>query len=339
MVPAACTFKTFCACTAYSIIIGDSFSSLFGATPGFPAMLAKRTNVIAWMSTFVLLPLCMLKSFAPLAPFSLLGILGTMFTAGVLALRLFDGSYAPGGQFHEAIAANLRPALASGAGSPLLGPMIFVLVSMLSTSFIAHYNAPKFYTELEDRSIPKLNKVVQNSFNFCTAAFIFMMGCGFLTFGGASQGLILNNYAEKDVLAKLCRLAIGASIVFGYPLTFVGIRDGVLDLLGKKNPSGKAQTITTLILLSITSTLAVFLRDVGFVVSFGGALLGSCIIYIFPALIFIRTMAAKIKSGDIVETQAVKREVLLNKGITVLGVVMAIIGASVSVLKTFVLNK
>ncbi len=35
------------------------------------------------------------------------------------------------------------------------------------------------------------------SFNFCTAAFIFMMSCGFLTFGGASQGLILNNYAEQ----------------------------------------------------------------------------------------------------------------------------------------------
>jgi hypothetical protein len=26
-----------------------------------------------------------------------------------------------------------------------MGPMVFVLVSMLSTSFIAHYNAPKFY--------------------------------------------------------------------------------------------------------------------------------------------------------------------------------------------------
>lgn len=51
--------------------------------------------------------------------------------------------------------------------------------------------------ELEDRSIPKLSGVVQTSFNFCTAAFIFMMSCGFLTFGGASQGLILNNYAEQ----------------------------------------------------------------------------------------------------------------------------------------------
>lgn len=53
------------------------------------------------MTTLILLPLCMLKSFAPLAPFSILGIGGTMFTAGVLALRLFDGSYAPGGKFYE----------------------------------------------------------------------------------------------------------------------------------------------------------------------------------------------------------------------------------------------
>lgn len=71
------------------------------AAAGFPALLAKRTNVIAWMTSLVLLPLCMLKSFAPLAPFSILGILGTMFTAGVLALRLLDGSYAPGGKFYS----------------------------------------------------------------------------------------------------------------------------------------------------------------------------------------------------------------------------------------------
>lgn len=172
------------------------------------------------------------------------------------------------------------------------------------------------------------------------------------------------------MLAKLCRLAIGASIVFGYPLTFVGIRDGVLNLAGVKKvggfesecttrqrprprtstlthvhpstpqqPSERTQTLTTLALLAIVSTLAVFLRDVGFVVSFGGALLGSAIIYIFPAIIFIKTMAQKIKSGEIQETAAVRNEVALNKGIAGIGVLMAIIGASVSVLKTFVLNK
>lgn len=130
----------------------------------------------------------------------------------------------------QAIAASSRGKLVSNA--PLLSPMVFVLVSMLSTAYIAHYNAPKFYSELEGKSMAKLNKVTYTSFAFCAALFVFMMGAGFLTFGANSQGLILNNYAEQDMLAKACRLAIGSSILFGYPLTFVGARDGVLSLLG-----------------------------------------------------------------------------------------------------------
>jgi amino acid permease len=130
----------------------------------------------------------------------------------------------------QAVAPASRPLLLPG--SSLMSPMVFVLVSMLSTAYIAHYNAPKFYQELEDRSIPKLNKVVAMSFSFCAMVLASMMGFGFLTFGKASQGLILNNYAKQDMLAKACRVAIGSSIIFGYPLTFVGIRDGVLGLAG-----------------------------------------------------------------------------------------------------------
>jgi len=110
--------------------------------------------------------------------------------------------------------------------------MIFILVSMLSTAYIAHYNAPKLYRELEDATIPKLNKVVASSFAVCMLVMATMMMSGFLTFGKTAQGFLLNNYASQDQLAKLCRLAIGASILFGYPLTFIGVRDGILGLAG-----------------------------------------------------------------------------------------------------------
>lgn len=335
IIPAACTFKTFCACLAYSIIIGDSFSSLLGSL-GAPALVAARNNVIVWVTSLVLLPLCMLKRLDALAPFSLLGIVGVLFTAGVLALRLVDGTYSPGGVFYEAIAASSRPLLQSS--DKLVGPMIFVLVSMLSTSFIAHYNAPKFYSDLETRDQPTLAKVTDRSFSFCTFMFIIMTAFGYLTFGKNSQGLILNNYAEQDQLAKLCRLAIGSSIMLGYPLTFIGIRDGILSLLGNRKPSGKAQTVTTVILLTLLSLLAMVLRDLGFVVSFGGALLGSCIIYIFPTIIFTRTIARKVASGELQDSAAWRREVALNKGIMGLGFLFAIIGGSVSVFKTFFLK-
>ena len=46
--------------------------------------------------------------------------------------------------FHEALAAapNLGKALLPSFGDAFSGSKMFVLVSMLSTAFIAHYNAP-----------------------------------------------------------------------------------------------------------------------------------------------------------------------------------------------------
>merc|ERR1719311_250751 len=85
-------------------------------------------------------------------------------------LRLFDGSYALGGKFHTAIDATLRPSFAAaGAAKPLFNPGMFVLLSMLSSAFLAHYNAPKQYEELappEDgkSKLPRFNLV-------CAAAF------------------------------------------------------------------------------------------------------------------------------------------------------------------------
>ena len=69
-----------------------------------------------------------------------------------------------------------------------------------------------------------------------------IMAAGFTTFGAASQGFILNNYATADSLALLARIGISASIIFSFPLNFVGLREGVLDLLKLKarltsNPS------------------------------------------------------------------------------------------------------
>ncbi len=37
--------------------------------------------------------------------------------------------------------------------SAAVNRLTLILISMLSTSFIAHYNAPKFFNELKDRTV------------------------------------------------------------------------------------------------------------------------------------------------------------------------------------------
>lgn len=100
MISAGITAKCFFASLAYSIIIGDSFASL-AKTFGLPAMLAQRTNIILLLTSTVLFPLCSLKSLNSLAPFSLLGLGGTLYTAIVMAIRYTDGSYRAGGKFFQ----------------------------------------------------------------------------------------------------------------------------------------------------------------------------------------------------------------------------------------------
>jgi len=340
IIPALTTvFKTYVGGLSYAIIVGDSFKSI-ASLAGAPAVLQSSNAWIILLSAFVLLPLSLMRDLSSLAVGSIIGTAGTLFTALFMLLRLADGSYAAGGKFHELIAPSARPAFAAASASrPLLNPSIFVLVSMLATAFLAHYNAPKYYKELE--TPPNGDK--QASFNLvCVGAFGLaavlcgtIMAAGYLTFGGASQGLILNSYATTDPLAFIARLGICASIIFSYPLNFVGLRDGVLNMLGMSDQASKSSVhiISSLILLCAMNGLALFLKNLGLVVSVGGAALGSSLVYIFPALMFIQATrqkeAALAAKGESLPA-ARRNEMYANYGLVGLGVSLAIVGVKMS---------
>jgi len=242
-----------------------------------------------------------------------------------MILRFFDKSYAVGGKFFAKLAESARPAFAAPtAAAPLINANMFVLVSMLASAFLAHYNAPKFYNELEapadgGSKLGRFNFVVAGGFLMSCVVMGLVMAAGFMTFGKASQGLILNSYATSDPLASLARLGIGLSIIFSYPLNFVGLREGILAFVGKTE-EGKKNSVhvaLTLAIMLLMNGSALFLKDLGLVVALGGAVLGSALVYIFPAL-----MAIGEKAGAMG-----KAEKLANWALTGLGVFFAVLGS------------
>ena len=326
IIPAAsCTFKTTCAILAYSMILADTFKQLF-ATIGFNF---TRTNTLLGITSTVLLPLCLLKNLSSLAPFSLLGIVGMVYTAFAMGIRYFGGSYAaPAGVFLPDVAANFQPAFGSVGAAGVLSPNSFILICMLSTAYMSHFNAPKFYNELKDNTIKRYNILVGSSFAISIATFIIIAAFGFLTFGSSSSGVILNNYSNKDALMSLSRVAVAISLVFSYPLAFAGCRDGVLDLAkvpAEKRSNGLLNKVTVGILSAVTG-LALTLKDVSFVASFAGATLGNALIYVYPALMF---RGAVKKMGD-KATAGLKREVKVAMANAALGVSMGAIGAKMA---------
>ncbi len=166
-----------------------------------------------------------------------------------------------------------------------------------------------------------------------------MTAFGFLTFGGASSGYILNNYANTDNLATVARIAVASSLVFSYPLCFVGLRDGIREMLGSKPGETKNRTRWTVGLLAGVSAASLKLTDLGFVNSFCGALIGSGIVYVFPAFMFLTPLMKKLKdkAGAAATTagRGERGEYSLNVGIAAAGVAMGVLGCAVSVLETF----
>ncbi|CAN0405855.1 unnamed protein product, partial [Discosporangium mesarthrocarpum] len=160
----------------------------------------------------------------------MLGSLGLLYTAVMMAIRYFDGSYSTGGKFHSMLAGESLavPVFGSKPANPL---RFLVLVSMLSTAYEAHFNAPLFYKELKNNTVPRYNAVVGSSFLVSVVTMIAVTAFGFLTFGGSSAGFILNSYSDSDRLAGLARLFVATSIVFSYPLCFVGLRDGLREMI------------------------------------------------------------------------------------------------------------
>lgn len=111
------TFKTFFACLAYSIIIGDSFSQILSSIKSLPAVYTQRSNVILGLTSLVIFPLCLLKNLDALKYTSMAGIGGVVYCAVFMLLRYFDGSYKLGGKFYEVIDNTMRPSFNKKSGN------------------------------------------------------------------------------------------------------------------------------------------------------------------------------------------------------------------------------
>jgi len=317
---AAVTFKTCTACLAYSMILGDTFVSLLSTV----GIASAKIPVTLGLTSTVLLPLCLMKNLSSLAPFSLVGSLGMIYTAVAMVIRFTGKAYTATGAFGADNVVGLQPKFGAVGAQGALTPSVAIFVSMLSTAFMAHFNAPKFYNELKDKTLPKYYKVVSTSFAISISIFASIASIGFLTFGANSSGLILNNYSTTDGMMNLSRIAVAISLVFSYPLAFVGARDGVLDLLKMKG-TDKTQNVLTIALLAVITGAALVIPDVSFVMALAGATVGNGVIYVFPALMFREAIKKKADA-----TKGEKREVKLALGSAVAGIFMGLIGTKMA---------
>ncbi len=164
-----------------------------------------------------------------------------------------------------------------------------------------------------------------------------MMAFGYGTFGYAAQPLLLNNYHKTaDALATGSRLATVFSIVCGFPLMFAGLKTGFFSLwrsnveesarLGPKAKkalvSEPATTALSTLLLAGICAIACQCteEEVGFVIGVIGAILGTGVVYIIPALLNSKLL------DRVKDVKAALPEKRFNLAIIAMGTVFGVLG-------------
>jgi len=315
--------KTAFTCLTFAIVISESFARTLQYF-GVGGFMATSQAALLTLGIFVLLPLCLQKELRVLSYTSMVGCLGQVWVVFVMQVRYVDGSYRPGGRFYDLIAAKDKPDFSGGVSYWQSSAATFVLIGSLATAYIAHYNAPKFYSQLKDATPQKFTKVVAGAFGFSLVVYFWIMCVGYLTFGKAAEGLILNNYSEQDGLATAARIAISLAVIFAFPLGFTGFRDSMMSVFDV--PQEKFVSVT-LLLLGAVALAACFFHDLGLVNSLGGAILGALITLIFPGLLlFYAGHTPGVTEFGEFETRA------CSFGILVLGFTLLVFGSVVVVI-------
>jgi sodium-coupled neutral amino acid transporter 10 len=266
----------FFACVSYVILIVDflqkAFEGLFGLEVSRP--------VLVWGSTiFFLLPLSHARNLSALRFTSILGlgIIGLVFAYVVM-------------DFIGGLPANFDN-LSADLFRIDMG--IFSTVAICTGAFKAHYNAPKFFSEL-GCDLTAHTRMVAISFSAAFAVYSSFALAGLGLFGEGVLGNLLRNYsAEGNTPILMAWLGMAFAIIFTYPLVFSSARDSLLGMSGAlqnmaKSRPGLTHVGATSIMVSLISVLACFLEDVSVVTGLLGATIGSCLCWIFPAFIYLR---------------------------------------------------
>ncbi len=207
---------------------------------------------------------------------------------------------------------------------------------MTATAFLVHMSSAEFYQTLQDKTLGRFGKLSAVGFGGTFLISAFMMCVGFSTFGGASKGMILNNYSTLDAGATLCRLLMGVSLLGSYAFLSNAMKKAYYQIFYKgQEITDKIHYRTTRLMVGVLTALALLISDAGFVVSVTGAVLGSALIYMIPSFLFLKSTKRRMDSGALQSSTTLKIERWWNRGLIGLGVFLACAGAWMSVVNSF----
>mmetsp|Transcript_145579 Transcript_145579/g.363075 ORF Transcript_145579/g.363075 Transcript_145579/m.363075 type:complete len:499 (-) Transcript_145579:110-1606(-) len=303
----------------YLVLIGDFTTKSFGGLLGEGHLLARNRLIDQWVITVgLLLPLSLAQDLRRLAFTSVLGLGVTVY---VVLLVLRDSWLnSPPEWGEDTVLAAWR------MGS-------FEAIALYTHAFVAHYNAPKLYSELERPTALRWLIVVVVAYSLAFFVYASFALAGLRRFEGSVEGNVLKNY-DMQISVLIAWLGMGFSIAFTYPIVFNSAREACVNLMTpmqekilssprlqrliasprsqfglrgrslslynilgprpEKPISQGKHNITTVVFVSMTAAVSSICTDVGLVNALAGSIMGCAVAFLFPSLLFFYTVRAQL---------------------------------------------
>uniref|UniRef100_A0A8C1GBU8 Sodium-coupled neutral amino acid transporter 7 n=1 Tax=Cyprinus carpio TaxID=7962 RepID=A0A8C1GBU8_CYPCA len=300
---------TFGTCIAFLIIIGDQLDKHIDMSK-YSHWYTDRKFTITLTSVLIILPLSIPKEIGFQKYASTLSVIGTWYVTIIIIVKYIwpDKDVSPG----------IIPV------SPASWTDVFNAMPTICFGFQCHVSSVPVFNSMKKPEIRPWWAVVTVSMIICLFVYTGTGVCGFLSFGSSVSQDVLMSYPSDDIAVAIARAFIIICVVTSYPiLHFCGraVLEGLwLRFKGEEVETDVARErrrriLQTLVWFCLTLILALFIPDIGRVISLIGGL-AACFIFVFPGLCLIQ---AKLSEHDVRSASW--------KGMVAYGVVMVTIGA------------
>ncbi|CAL1575116.1 unnamed protein product [Knipowitschia caucasica] len=175
-------------------------------------------------------------------------------------------------------------------------------IPTMAFSFLCHTAVLPIYCELDRPTKARMQRVTNISISLSFTLYLVSALFGYLTFYAQVDTELLHGYDRylpRDVVVITVRLAILLSVVLTVPLIhFPARKAAILLLFGSRPFSWWIHSLTTVCILGVVLSLAVFVPDIRNVFGVVGSTTSSCLLFVFPGLFYLKISTQRFRSLD-----------------------------------------
>ncbi|KAF2759523.1 hypothetical protein EJ05DRAFT_450564 [Pseudovirgaria hyperparasitica] len=265
---------------AFCIIVGDTIPHvLIALFPGLEDMsflwlLTDRRAVIVLFILGISYPLSLYRDIAKLAKASTFALISMI----VIIITVVTQGFRVPSEYRGQV-----------RGSIIMNNGVFQAIGVISFAFVCHHNSLLIYGSLRKPTIDRFSRVTHFSTTVSMLACLTLALSGYLTFGDATQGNVLNNFPRDNIMVNVARLCFGLNMLTTLPLECFVCRE-VMDnyyFPGESWHPNRHLIFTTSLVVSAMG-LSLLTCDLGSVFELIGATSACALAYILPPLCYMK---------------------------------------------------